>query len=281
MTSPSPGFDLYTAAVFGASTLGGVIAAVSGFGIGSLLTPVLALQVDTRLAIAAVSIPHLIGTAQRFWKMRTQVDRALLLQFGLTSAIGGLVGALLHNRVRNQGLTVLFGCLLLFTSIAELTGWMRRVRWGQRAAWAAGLVSGFLGGLAGNQGSIRTAGLLAFKVPPAAFVATATTVALIVDGARMPVYLASQGRAMFALWPILTIATIGVVLGTALGSRVLPMLGEKIFRRSVAILLAVLGGSLLVFALNGQIKLLVLRQGTADLGNGPYVRARLSGTLVP
>lgn len=39
----------------------GSISAVTGFGIGSLLTPVLALQVDTRLAVAAVSIPHVIA----------------------------------------------------------------------------------------------------------------------------------------------------------------------------------------------------------------------------
>lgn len=48
------------------SVLAGGIAAVTGFGIGSLLTPVLALQVDTRLAVAAVSVPHVIGTAIRF-----------------------------------------------------------------------------------------------------------------------------------------------------------------------------------------------------------------------
>ena len=39
------------------AVVAGAIAAVTGFGIGSLLTPVLALQVDTRLAVAAVSIP--------------------------------------------------------------------------------------------------------------------------------------------------------------------------------------------------------------------------------
>jgi uncharacterized membrane protein YfcA len=46
------------------SVLAGGIAAVTGFGIGSLLTPVPALQVDTRLA--AVSVPHVIGTAVRY-----------------------------------------------------------------------------------------------------------------------------------------------------------------------------------------------------------------------
>src|SRR5262249_44587442 len=45
----------------------GAIASVAGFGIGSLLTPLLAWPLGTRLAVAAVSIPHLVGTALRFW----------------------------------------------------------------------------------------------------------------------------------------------------------------------------------------------------------------------
>ncbi|MGZ3331343.1 MAG: sulfite exporter TauE/SafE family protein [Gemmatimonadaceae bacterium] len=240
--------DFYTVVVAVAGVLAGGIAAVTGFGIGSLLTPVLAFQVDTRLAIAAVSVPHLIGTAQRFWTMRRNIDRRLLLEFGITSAAGGLAGALLHGQLNSRALTVVFGSLLLFTAVAELTGWMRRLHWGRSFGWVAGALSGFLGGLVGNQGSIRTAGLLAYEVSPGAFVATATTVALIVDGARMPVYIATQGREIAALWPVLTVATLAVVIGTALGMRILPRLPERTFRRSVAILLAVLGVSMLVAA---------------------------------
>ena len=53
----------------------GAVAAVTGFGIGSLLTPALAMQLDARVAVAAVSIPHVIGTAFRFWLLRARVDR--------------------------------------------------------------------------------------------------------------------------------------------------------------------------------------------------------------
>lgn len=233
--------------------IAGLIAAISGFGIGSLLTPILALQVDTRLAIAAVSVPHFIGTAQRFWTMRRDVDRSLLVEFGLPSAAGGLAGALMHGALNSRGLTIVFGFLLLFTAVAELTGWIRRVRWGRSFGWIAGAVSGFLGGLVGNQGSVRTAGLLAYRVSPTAFVATATTVALIVDGARMPVYLATQGKEVGSLWPILVVATAGVVIGTAIGIRILPRLRSETFRRSVAILLATLGIAMLVSALGWRL----------------------------
>ena len=69
--------------VFAAALAGGVVAAVAGFGIGSMLTPALALQVDARLAVAAVSIPHALGTAFRFWLLGGRVDRRVLGSFGL------------------------------------------------------------------------------------------------------------------------------------------------------------------------------------------------------
>jgi hypothetical protein len=86
-------FDLLVGTV---ALLAGIVAAVSGFGIGSLLTPTFALQAGTKAAVAAVSIPHVIGTLQRFWILRRYVDRRMLLAFGLTSAAGGLAGALAH-----------------------------------------------------------------------------------------------------------------------------------------------------------------------------------------
>src|SRR5438034_6568584 len=87
---------------------------------------------------------------------------------------------------------------------------VERVRWGRRAAWIAGVVSGALGGLVGNQGGIRSASLLGFKVPKESFVATATAIALFVDGARLPVYLITRWQDIVGVWPMVLAATLGV-----------------------------------------------------------------------
>jgi uncharacterized membrane protein YfcA len=228
-------------AVAAAALLAGTIASVAGFGIGSVLTPLLALRADAKLAVAAVSIPHVIGTAVRFWLLRGHVDRRIFLWFGLTSAVGGLTGALLHAYASTRALAVVFGCLLLFVGMSEMTGLMRRVRLGRRAAWVAGALSGVFGGLVGNQGGIRSASLLAFDSDPRTFVATATAVGLVVDGARMPVYLATEWSGLQDLWPLIAIATAGVVAGTLAGARLLRGVPEPIFRRVVALLLLSLG----------------------------------------
>jgi uncharacterized membrane protein YfcA len=231
-----------------ASIIAGSIAAVTGFGIGSLLTPVLALQVDTRLAVALVSIPHLIGTSFRFALMRGRVERRVLWSFGLTSAAGGLAGGMLYGVASNEWLTILFGVLLLFAAVSEITGFARRMRFRGWIAWVAGALSGLLGGLVGNQGGIRSAALIAFDLRKEMFVGTATAIALFVDGARVPIYLYLQHDEMRAevLWMLLS--AVGVIAGTLLGSHTLGRIPDVWFRRVLALTLGVLGLAMLVRA---------------------------------
>lgn len=224
-----------------AGVIAAAVAAVAGFGIGSLLTPLLSIETGTKIAVAAVSIPHLIGTAQRFMLLRKHVDRTVLLGFGIASALGGLAGALVHARVSSPILGVVFGIVVAAAGVSELTGWMRRVAWGKGAAWVAGALSGGFGGLVGNQGGIRTAALLGFRVPKESFVATATAIALFVDAARVPVYLATEWEHLLRLWPVILVATGAVITGTAFGTRALGHLRESTFRRAIGVLLVLLG----------------------------------------
>jgi uncharacterized membrane protein YfcA len=231
-----------------AGVIAGSIAAVTGFGIGSVLTPVLALQVDTRLAVALVSIPHLNGTALRFSLLHGGVDRRVLWSFGLTSAAGGLAGALLYGAANSRWLTVLFGVLLLFAAVSESIGLARRMRFRGWVAWVAGALSGVLGGLVGNQGGIRSAALVGFGLRKDMFVGTATAIALFVDGARVPVYLYTQHAELRAalLWIILTV--IAVVVGTLVGTHALGRIPDVWFRRILAATLAILGVAMLIRA---------------------------------
>jgi uncharacterized protein len=102
-----------------AGIVAGAIAAVSGLGIGSLLTPVLALQVGTKLASAAVAIPHAIGTALRFLLLRRHVEWRVVRSFGISSAVGGLTGAVLQTVASSRALEVVFGALLILAATAS------------------------------------------------------------------------------------------------------------------------------------------------------------------
>jgi uncharacterized membrane protein YfcA len=175
------------------SVAAGAVASVSGFGIGSLLTPLLALHVGTKTAVAAV-----------------------------------------------------LGALLVFAGAAQFTGLAQRWRLKGGLAWAAGAASGLFGGLVGNQGGIRSAAMLGFDLTKEQFVATATAIALCVDAARMPVYLVAEREEVAAIWPLVLLATIGVVVGTLAGERLLARVPERRFRQVIGAIVLLLGIATLI-----------------------------------
>ena len=237
---------IFEAVVAVAAIIAGAIAAVAGFGIGSILTPLLALHFGTKLAVAIAAVPHLIGTIWRFLSLRRHVDRTVLIRFGILSAAGGLIGALLNAKANSGWLTVVFAALLLFAGLTGVTGVAERMNFGRKTAWGAGALSGLFGGLVGNQGGIRSAALLGFDIPKESFVATATAIALVVDAARLPVYIWTEHQKMLAGWPLMLVATAGVLIGTIGGVRLLRRIPERIFRRAVAALILALGVYMLV-----------------------------------
>ena len=242
-TPQSLRMDLFTAVALGAAIAAGAVAAVAGFGIGSILTPVLSTQVDVRLAIAAVSLPHLVGTAVRFLLVRTHIDRDVLVGFGLASAIGGLAGAALQAVVQSAVLAIVFAALLLFAGVSSLTGLSQRLRFRGRGA---ALVGGAAGAdhadhdrrsvrarshdalrvstdVAGNSYRRRPAdpGWPRYTVRP--------------DGWRCGV------RRRSITGPLILILSVGATIGTLAGQWTLRRMPERVFRRVVGVLLLLLG----------------------------------------
>ena len=203
------------------ATLAGAIASIAGFGIGSLLTPLVASQYGMKTAVGAVAIPHLIATVLRFWRLRSDVDRGVFLGFGLMNAAGSLAGALVRVWVENPILTIVLGMLLVFAGLIGALGYADEMRFDRRTAMAAGVLSGAFGGLVGNQGGIRSAAMLGLGVQGPAFVATATAIGVAVDAVRMPVYFITESAKIFSAWPAIVAGVIGVVTGTLVGERVL------------------------------------------------------------
>ena len=106
-------------------------------------------------------------------------------------------------------------------------------------------MSGFLGGLVGNQGGLRAGAMTGLGISRDAFVATGTAVGLVVDLARMPVYLTGSWNDIQTQLPAIGIMTAGVFAGTLLGMSILRRIPEAQFMRVVFALLLLLGGWLI------------------------------------
>jgi hypothetical protein len=166
--------------------------------------------------------------------------------FGFTSAAGGLTGALLNTWATSRALELVFGSLLILAGGSQVTGYAQRWRLRGTLAWLGGALSGFFGGLVGNQGGIRTAAMLGFEVNKRQFVATTTAVALMIDLARVPIYLAVETADLVSMWPTIALATAGVIFGTLFGENLLVRVPEQRFRTVVGVLLLLLGVSFLI-----------------------------------
>lgn len=92
--------------------------------------------------------------------------------------------------------------------------------------------------------------MLGFDVRKEAFVATATAIALLVDFVRMPVYAVTDAGPVFRIWPLVALGTVGVLIGTIAGARVLHKIPESIFRQIVSAVVLALGIGLLFFPPN-------------------------------
>ena len=231
-----------------AAIAAGAVAAVSGFGLGSILTPLLMISFPTSSAVALVAIPHAVATTVRWWRLRADVDAQTFRQFGIASAVGGLAGAALQPFLGSTVLTTVLALLLILAGGSQLL--RRRVPLPPTPFWrlAGGTLSGAFGGLVGNQGGIRAAALLGFRLPPRALVATATASALFVDAARVPIYVAHSGAVLAANVPLWLAASAGSLVGTFIGVPILSRIPEAHYRMIVGGLLVLLGVALLAAA---------------------------------
>jgi uncharacterized membrane protein YfcA len=233
----TPFLTLVAVAAFAA----GGIASVAGFGIGSILTPLVAWQYGMKDAVALVSIPHFAATLVRFWRLRRALDRRVFFRFGVINAAGALLGALLHNLGSNPALTAVLGLLLVIVGVVTLLGHSEQMRFRSASAWIAGAASGVFGGLVGNQGSLRGAAMLGLGVRKEAFVATATAIGLLVDTARMPVYFFRHTNLIWKQGLLVSITLTAVIAGTVVGGRILKRIPETVFRRVIGSLLGLIG----------------------------------------
>jgi uncharacterized membrane protein YfcA len=222
------------------SIVGGAIAAVSGFGIGSVLTPFLLFWFPTAEAVAIVSIPHAVATVVRGYRLRHDVHVPTFKQFGIASAVGGLIGAALQPALASSALSIVLGVLLFTAGVSQLLG--RPIPLPATHTWriVGGALSGAFGGLVGNQGGLRAAALLGFDLDARALVATATASALFVDAARMPIYVFVRGNVLTHTSPYWIAGSVGVIIGTTIGVPILGRIPPALYRTLIATLLMAL-----------------------------------------
>lgn len=217
-----------------------VIASSVGFGASTILLPLALLYFDFRTALTLTAFFHLFGTLSRSYFFRAGINKKIILRFGLTSIIFGLLGALLTNSLTQTHLKGLLGVfLIIYGSFSLLKQNISLKPSAANLLWG-GSISGFLAGLIGTGGALRATFLSAIKSNKKEYLATTAVVALAVDLSRIPVYLASGFLARaYLLW--LFPLFISAAAATYLGKRLTLLLPTKLFERLILLAITLAG----------------------------------------
>jgi uncharacterized protein len=162
---------------------------VSGFGLGTLLLPAFALLLPVPQAVAATAVVHLLNNLLKGALLRNRADWPTVLRFGLPAVPAAIVGGWVLGKVAAPGAVV--GAVLMLLAVLELWPRFHKLRAPSWAMPIGGALTGFLGGLTGQQGALRSVFLLRTGLAPDRFIATGVMIAVLIDLARLGSYAAA------------------------------------------------------------------------------------------
>ncbi len=234
----------------------------SGFGLGTLLTPVFILFLPLELAILSTAIVHLLNNLFKAGLMHQHLSRKVLLWFGgpafvlsfFGAAALGELGSMDVLRTYNMGglqmemnpLKVTIGFLIILFALWELFPQWSFKTVNKTLMAVGGSLSGFLGGLSGHQGALRSAFLIKLGLSKEQFIATGIFIAVLVDLGRIPMYFVYELDAIGLNISLILTALIAAFVGALLGKRLLSKMKLKWIQILVGIFMALIG-ILLIF----------------------------------
>lgn len=227
-----------------AAFLAASLTLMTGFGLGTILTPVFLIFYDVKIAILIVAVVHLSNNLLKVSLFGSHISIDILKRFGALTLAGAFIGAFFQGKMDSSIVKILLGTSLIFLGLKEATGFGEKIRLPQKIDFIGGFLSGLLGGFVGNQGAIRSAYLLNYNIPKETFVATAAIIASVVDVTRIPVYIFSNKDVLTDNAILLLITTASAFAGTFAGKSFLKKISLKTFKLYVAAAIVIIGALL-------------------------------------
>jgi uncharacterized protein len=240
-----------------------IFALFSGFGLGSVLMPVFALFFSLPIAIAAVAVVHLASNIFNAFLVGKLANWRVVLTFGIPAALAAALGAYLldivyrwpslfsyqinQQKFEISPIGLLVGLIIIVSACFVLVPRLSKLTFSERYIPVGGLLSGFFGGISGNQGSLRSAFLIKAGLKKEEFIGTSVIASIIVDVSRLLIYGWSLYIHHFTyvisheMKGILVAASLAAFLGAYIGSTFISKITLKALQLLVGIMLLILG----------------------------------------
>lgn len=207
------------------------------------------------LAIALTGFVHFVNSALKS-ALNRSVNWKIVLVFGIPSLLAAVIGSVLLTTLSNKSLILfdltetlltrpvsllkfIIGFLMMSFSILELT---LKGKTSSLPLWLGGALSGFMGGLSGHQGALRSVFLLNRVGEVSSFVSTAAFIGLMTDVSRNSIYLVNLNWGTVDI-PQLVLTVIAAAAGVLIGTRLLKKITFGFIQTVVSIGLFLLGSA--------------------------------------
>ena len=216
---------------------GSALTFFSGFGLGTIFVPVFALFFPIELAIALTAIVHFLNNLFKLSLIGKNINKKTVLDFGIPSIFGAIVGAYLLTFISKMNpifeytfydhtfqvmpVKLTIAILLLLFALFEIIPKLSQLEFDTKYLKIGGLLSGFFGGLSGNQGALRTVFLIRANLSKESFIATGAVIACIVDVIRLSVYGEQIFKNTELNYSLIIISTISAFIGAFIGNKLL------------------------------------------------------------
>jgi uncharacterized protein len=226
----------------------------SGFGLGTILTPVFMIFFPVDLAIGLTGVVHFLNNIFKLALIGRNADKQTLIRFGIPAVVAAFAGAWLLFQIPDvqplfsyqafgktfevYPVKFVISVLLLFFAVLDLVPFLNKIEFGKKYMPLGGLLSGFFGGLSGNQGALRSAFLIRSGLSKESFIATTVVISCFVDFTRLSVYASKFTKeGLTGNINLILVATLAAVLGAFIGNKLLKKVTLKFIQRLVAVML--------------------------------------------
>ena len=238
----------------------------SGFGLGTLLMPAFAIFFPLEVAVGATAIVHLANNMFKLVLVGRKADIKIVLRFAIPASITAVIGALLLNyftgvqpiieyALAGRVFTItivklVIAVLIAAFAILELSPRLEKLSFDMKYIPLGGAISGFFGGLSGQQGALRSAFLIRAGLDKEKFIGTSIVSAVVVDVSRLIVYGVTFFSKHFAVFQnqigmgLIIAAILVAFLGSFIGSRMVKKITMNTIKVIVGILLLLIAAAL-------------------------------------
>ncbi len=234
----------------------------SGFGLGTILTPVMLIFFPPEIAISLTGIVHFCNNIFKLSIIGSQFNKEVLIKFGIPAVLFAFAGSyalfflsndtlfthhLFVNKTHVSYLQFIIAIILIFFALIDLIPFFKKLKFNKSILPIGGILSGFFGGLTGNQGALRSAFLIKMNLEKSVFIATTVVISFFVDLTRISVYISKIKDFEISNYLILGLAAIvSAIAGSFIGFKSLKKITLNFIRNLVAIMILLIAFLLLL-----------------------------------